>query len=1131
MNAKERLFKVALCSALLLTAAQTVRSQEVLWTVGLDDDGWPCAGPGNAGGPDACFVQENWVVNPLPGNPYSPPTHGQADNDYYFAGTYYYTIESNGVYDPIGLLDLNEEAAERALVPGDYEMRYHFNLPANLKPTDLLSVTFDAANLDQTDPNRARYGVSVYINNVLVQEQIVIRPGQLGVDYTTPAFTLASVNAVAGPDYDNIVSLKGTSYESDGGGAWMGIDYVQLNKEASALPKPVFPLTIGKNDDAWPTGDGGGENATFVEGNGTVNALPGSPTSTETAGGADNDYYFAGVYSTVIAGNGAYQPVGVVSANEEAAEGGFTATETELRYHFNIPTSLQPGDLVAVTFDPLSLDANGADRRYGVEVLVNGVLVQPEVLVRPAQLGQPITTPSFTLASVNAQYGLGPDNVITLRGINYSASGGGNSLKLDFVGFKAMPNPPMVPWSVGRHDFAWPAGDGGEMYASFVQENGVANPLPGIPNSPETNGNADDDYYLAGVYNTLIPANGTYTPVGVVAKHEEAAERAFVSVDNDRRYHFNLPTNLPPDAKFTFSFSPMSLDDSVGEPRYGASVTVNNIEVMPELIVTPDKLNQTVFTPPFTLAQVGAQVGPGFDNIVDLKGVNYNAEGGGNWMGFDYVRLDPVLPPPWPLSANLDNNGHAGSAGGGPNANFVQEGGINPLPGNPAGGEINGRSDDDYYFAGIYTNTIPQVLEFYTDQLTAAYGAPEYQPVGTVLVNEYAAERAFAGADNEKRYHFNLPSTLKSSDQLVVSFDALDLDGGGSDPRYGVEIYFNGTKVKDEVLIRQAEVDVDYMTTPFTLESVHAGIGPGYDNIVTLRGINYGADGGGNWMGIDYVNVDPMPQPVFPLAVGRDDDGWPTGDGGGANASFVQENGTISALPGNPRNRELNQQADNDYYFAGVYTQVIPDNGPYDPVGIVPRNEEAAERAFAGGDNDLRYHFNLPNTLKLTDKVEITFDPFNLQDPSETLTDPHYGIEVYFNNVQVQSEIVIHTNDLGVARTTAPFTLASVNAGLGSGYDNIVSLRGINYNADGGGNWMGIDYVQINAAGTSQPLQFTSSTVKNGTLTLTWVGTGILEAAPSVTGPWNIVAGTPASPYSESVVLTQAGRFFRLKKP
>jgi hypothetical protein len=39
---------------------------------------------------------------------------------------------------------------------------------------------------------------------------------------------------------------------------------------------------------------------------------------------------------------------------------------------------------------------------------------------------------------------------------------------------------------------------------------------------------------------------------------------------------------------------------------------------------------------------VNAEVGAGYDNIITLKGVNYNAEGGGNWMGIDYVQLSKV---------------------------------------------------------------------------------------------------------------------------------------------------------------------------------------------------------------------------------------------------------------------------------------------------------------------------------------------------------------------------------------------------------------------------------------------------------------------------------------------------------
>ena len=85
----------------------------------------------------------------------------------------------------------------------------------------------------------------------------------------------------------------------------------------------------------------------------------------------------------------------------------------------------------------------------------------------------------------------------------------------------------------------------------------------------------------------------------------------------------------------------------------------------------------------------------------------------------------------------------------------------------------------------------------------------------------------------------------------------------------------------------------------------------------------------------------------------------------------MQEKGS-NELPGDPASPEIAQQADDDYYWAGLYSTVIEGNGDYEPVGLVEVNEEAAERAFAGTDNDLRYHFNLPSSLKETDQSELS---------------------------------------------------------------------------------------------------------------------------------------------------------------
>ena len=75
-----------------------------------------------------------------------------------------------------------------------------------MSSTQLVSVRFDALNLDDSAPD-PRYGVEVYFNGVLVQPQIVVRPAQLGVAYTTPQFSAASVN-IANPGW-GLLALAG----------------------------------------------------------------------------------------------------------------------------------------------------------------------------------------------------------------------------------------------------------------------------------------------------------------------------------------------------------------------------------------------------------------------------------------------------------------------------------------------------------------------------------------------------------------------------------------------------------------------------------------------------------------------------------------------------------------------------------------------------------------------------------------------------------------------------------------------------------------------------------------------------------------------------------------------------------
>ena len=136
---------------------------------------------------------------------------------------------------------------------------------------------------------------------------------------------------------------------------------------------------------------------------------------------------------------------------------------------------------------------------------------------------------------------------------------------------------------------------------------------------------------------------------------------------------------------------------------------------------------------------------------------------------------------------------------------------------------------------------------------------------------------------------------------------------------------------------------------------------------------------------------------------------------------------------------------------------------------------------------------------------------------------------MYFNGVLVQEEILIRPAELNTVYTTPEFSLAKVGAEVGAGPDNIVSLRGISYNADGGGNWMGIDSVQLNPVAATELPVMLPPTVSNGRVTVSWTGTGKLEWSATLGNPWTPINPVPASPFSEAILPGQK-RYYRLRK-
>lgn len=187
--------------------------------------------------------------------------------------------------------------------------------------------------------------------------------------------------------------------------------------------------------------------------------------------------------------------------------------------------------------------------------------------------------------------------------------------------------------------------------------------------------------------------------------------------------------------------------------------------------------------------------------------------------------------------------------------------------------------------------------------------------------------------------------------------------------------------------------------------------------------------------------------------LGASERGWPIdGVGGGPDVDFYAENGTINPLPGSPTSALVDRTNDNDYYFAGTY------NGLNSLNATVPTDELGMERAFAGADNLMRIHFNLPASLNDADMFRFTFEPSNLHGGQ---ADSRYGASVNFNGVEIQPQVIIRPADLMNVYTSVEFTAGDVGAIGGSGGDNIIEVVGYNYNADGGGNWMGLDHYQL----------------------------------------------------------------------
>lgn len=224
---------------------------------------------------------------------------------------------------------------------------------------------------------------------------------------------------------------------------------------------------------------------------------------------------------------------------------------------------------------------------------------------------------------------------------------------LGFLALGAASSSAATAWRIGSDDGATIrlAPETWEYYGTsgtttFVQEgNGPTNPLPGDPNSPAINQQADDDFYFAGAYNNQVDGGAAYTPIGIVASTEVGIERAITNGDHTNRYHFNFDASHAATDIFTFSFAMLDLNDnSTGTGQYDFDIFVNGV-AMGSASHTGATIGTRFTSNPFTLADVGGTAGADDDNYVEL--VSSNPGSTARWSNFDYMTLEyQAVPEP-----------------------------------------------------------------------------------------------------------------------------------------------------------------------------------------------------------------------------------------------------------------------------------------------------------------------------------------------------------------------------------------------------------------------------------------------------------------------------------------------------
>lgn len=399
--------------------------------------------------------------------------------------------------------------------------------------------------------------------------------------------------------------------------------------------------------------------------------------------------------------------------------------------------------------------------------------------------------------------------------------------------------------------------------------------------------------------------------------------------------------------------------------------------------------------------------------------------------------------------------------------NDIPPGLVTRLPGDPGYmAATNPRADDDFYFAGNYP------VGF--NGLGTSSNVPNDEPPSVW-------ERALTGGDRTNRIHLVLDptqvtpsSTFRFSFELVFSGSAV---GGVVQSGFGdhdvVVRFRNGTGAQVDLFSQRISQSTNIILE-FSAASAGALAGP---NTIEIVRTGPNATGVSNWMQFDYLRLESRPGgDTVPVAVRRT--AWQVGIIDNPQvlpytpfAEFSLENGRNDPAPGQVTRLASDPQfagasnpgADNDFYFAGLYS--TPFNRLLSTLNV-PNDEPsiAFERALTSTDRTNRVHLVLvPEQITAGSRIRLTIGfpagGFTGGGPSQPTFGDH-DVAIRFRN-GADAAVGVYSQRISQKGTVnLEFLTSTVGATAGPNTVEIVRTGPI---ATGSTHWILFDYVLVEA--------------------------------------------------------------------